>query len=271
MSGSSAPSSAIQASIKYVVRGERAVFYPTDREKSYWPVEEHEVSIHDMRPSAPDLDLERNGFVLLQEPTAVTHFTDPAQIRDIYYPEIDALVKRLTGADQVLIFGDVVRSDNPVTGDGRLPSYGAHVDYGDRTVRQMTLDHLGPEAAARLLEGRYMLMNLWRPISEVRRTPLALCDASTVEAGDLHDSEIRGGLNDPNRPSMWGYNLSASERHRWYYAPRMRPDEILAFKLYDSDHQRIQWTGHTAFDDPTSPPDAPPRESIEVRTISYFS
>ena len=32
----------------------------------------------------------------------------------------------------------------------------------------------------------------------------------------------------------------------------------------------MQWTGHTAFDDPTSPPDAPPRESIEIRTISFI-
>ena len=32
-----------------------------------------------------------------------------------------------------------------------------------------------------------------------------------------------------------------------------------------------QWTGHTAFDDPTAAPDAPPRESIEIRTISFMS
>jgi len=52
--------------------------------------------------------------------------------------------------------------------------------------------------------------------------------------------------------------------------PRMQPHEILAFKLFDSDAARVQWTGHTAFDDPTAPPDAPPRESIEIRTISFL-
>jgi hypothetical protein len=51
----------------------------------------------------------------------------------------------------------------------------------------------------------------------------------------------------------------------------MQPDEVLAFKLFDSDARRVQWTGHTAFDDPATPPGAPARESIEIRTISFFS
>jgi hypothetical protein len=113
-------------------------------------------------------------------------------------------------------------------------------------------------------------MNLWRPIKPVQRTPLALCDASSVAAGDLNGSEIRGGLNDPNRPSLFGFNLSFSPRHRWYYAPRMQPDEVLVFKLFDSDRDRVQWTGHTAFDDPAAAADAPARESIEIRTISFL-
>jgi hypothetical protein len=30
------------------------------------------------------------------------------------------------------------------------------------------------------------------------------------------------------------------------------------------------WTAHTAFDDPTTPPNARPRESIEIRTLAFF-
>jgi hypothetical protein len=224
-----------------------------------------------MRPRAAGLALERNGFVLLREPSAVTDFNDTAQVRSVYYAEIEALVKRLLGSEKVLVFGEVVRSDSQTTRDGSLPAYGAHVDYGDRTVRQFTRDMLGDEAAEYWLHRRFVLMNLWRPISTVRRTPLALCDASTVLESDLNDSEVRGGLNDPNRPPLYGFNLSYSPRHRWYYAPQMQPDEILAFKLFDSDRSRVQLTGHTAFDDPTAAPDAPPRESIEVRTISFMA
>jgi len=262
---------AVEAPIRYVVPGEKAIFYPADRERSYWPVEEHRVSIGNMRARAANLSLERNGFVLVREPSAVSDFHDPAQMRGVYYPEIEALARRLLGGEKVLVFGEVVRTDSQTTCDGRLPAYGAHVDYGERTIRQLTQDILGRDAAEAWLRRRFILMNLWRPIRTVYRTPLAVCDASTVLQSDLNDSEVRGGLDDPDRPPLFGFNLSYSPRHRWYYVPQMQPTEILAFKLFDSDRTRVQWTGHTAFDDPTAAPDAPPRESIEIRTISFMA
>ena len=262
--------SGVDALIRYVVHGEKAVFYPAERERSYWPPDEHRMRIADMRPQVHRLSLERNGFVLLREPSSVRNFYDPGEVRSTYYEEISALARRLLGAERVLVFGDMVRSDGSGTGQGKQPAYGAHVDYGDRTVRRFAEDILGRSEAQEWLERRFVLMNLWRPIREVWRTPLAVCDASTVVEGDLHDSEIRGGLGDPDRASLWGFNLSYNPQHRWFYAPRMQPDEILAFKLFDSDRSRVQYTGHTAFDDPAAPADAPARESIEVRTISFM-
>jgi hypothetical protein len=261
----------VEARIKYVVAGEKAVFYPTDREKSYWPGEEHVVPVENMRLHADSLSLEKNGFVLLHAPTSVSDFNDPGVLQSDYFAEVIELVKRLNGAEKVIVFGDVVRSNAPGSSDGALPAYGAHIDYGDRSVRAFAEDVLGKQEAARWLRGRYVLMNVWRPITPVYRAPLALCDASSVSPGDLNDSEVRGGLMDPERPSLYGYNLSFNPQHRWYYAPLMQPDEVLVFKLFDSDRSRVQWTGHTAFDDPSTKPDAPARESIEVRTISFFS
>jgi hypothetical protein len=260
----------LDAVIRYVVPGEKAIFYPADRERSYWPIEEHNVRVEDMRSHAGDLALERNGFVLLREPSAVRDFYDTEEVRSVYYTEIEQLAKRLLGAEKILVFGEVARSDSTTTRDGKKPAYGAHVDYGDRTVRQLTEDILGREAAAPWLRRRFVLMNLWRPIRTVYRTPLALCDASTVAAADMNDSEVRGGLDDPHRPPLYGFNLSYSAKHRWYYVPRMQTEEILAFKLFDSNRSRVQRTGHTAFDDPTAAADAPPRESIEIRTISFM-
>ena len=254
----------------YVVPGESAAFYPGDRDKSYWPVEDHVVRMHDARAVADELALEKTGFVLRQRPTAVKNFNDPAEVRAVYYPEIEALVKELTGASRVLIFGEVVRTDAEGTPQGRLPARGAHVDYDEATCRWWIEVQTSPEEARELVKRRFMLMNLWRPVSTVEKSPLALCDASTVARSDLNPSTIYGGLNSTATAPMQGYNLSYNPAHRWYYAPRMRPDEILAFKLCDSDQERIQLTGHSAFDDPTSAADAPPRESIEVRTISIF-
>lgn len=260
----------VEARIKYVVAGEKAVFYPTEREKSYWPADEHVMSVENMRPHVETLSLETNGFVLVRQPTAVRNFSDPDEIHHVYYPEVIDLVKRLNGAEKVIVFGEVLRTDDPGAVDGRLPAYGAHIDYGDTTVRAFAEDILGREEAAAWLQRRYVLMNLWRPIRTVYRAPLALCDASTVIESDLNDSEVRGGLMDPDRPPLYGYNLSYNPQHRWFYAPLMQPDEVLVFKLFDSDRGRVQWTGHTAIDDPSSATDAPARESFEVRTISFF-
>ena len=268
--GAAAEGGIIDAVIPYVVPGESSIFYPGDRERSYWPVEEHTVAIRDARAAEGRLALEETGFVLIRRPTAVTDFSDPETVRGAYYPEIEALVKELTGASRVLIFGEIVRTDAVGTPDHRLPARGAHVDYDEPTVQWWTRQLVGEAEADHLLQRRHVLINLWRPLATVEKSPLAVCDASSVRREDLNLSEVRGGLNDHNRPPMRGLNLSYNPQHRWYYVPRMQPEEVLAFKLCDSDPERVQWTGHTAFDDPTSPPDAAPRQSIEIRTISFF-
>jgi hypothetical protein len=51
----------------------------------------------------------------------------------------------------------------------------------------------------------------------------------------------------------------------------MRRDEALVFKVYDSETDgRARFTPHTSFVDPTSPANAPPRQSIEVRAFAFF-
>jgi hypothetical protein len=259
----------IKATIRYVVKGERAIFYAAERDKSYWPGDDHEVLITDLRSLDDPPSIECNGFVMLERPSAVRDFLDAAEIQQVLCPEAVALAKQLNGAAHAIAFGPVARSDRPGSSHSLLPAFGAHVDYGRRTIEDIARPLLGAQAD-HWLSRRVVLMNLWRPISTVYRTPLALCDASTVLAGDLHDSEIRGGLGDPNRPPLYGYNLSYSPGHRWYYTSRMRPEELFAFKLYDSDPARPQWTGHTAINDPETPDDAPPRQSIEIRTISFI-
>jgi hypothetical protein len=59
-------------------------------------------------------------------------------------------------------------------------------------------------------------------------------------------------------------------KHRWYYFPRMERNEMILLKGYDSkDDGRARFTAHTSFDDPNSPPNAAPRESIEVRALVF--
>ena len=259
----------VDAAITYVVRGEKATFHPGDREKSYWPGEEHDVVVHDMRPQADQLALERNGFVLLDEPTDVADFADEAG-KARYGRQCEALVQCLTGAERVVSFGPILRTNATGAHGHNQPAFGAHVDYGDSTVRDFTYDLLEKDEADRLLAGRYMLINLWRPLAMVESAPLGLCDARTVKREDLFDSEVVGGLGDFNRRSLWGFNLAWAPGQRWYWAPHMQPWEVLAFKLFDSDPDAVQFTAHTAFHPKDTPHDAAPRQSIELRTIAYL-
>ena len=46
---------------------------------------------------------------------------------------------------------------------------------------------------------------------------------------------------------------------------------MILIKGYDSETDgRARFAPHTVFDDPTSPPDVPARESIEIRTLAFF-
>jgi hypothetical protein len=251
-------------------RGEKVIFYPTDRKKSQWPYTPCPVTIRDMRPLQDELSFDRNGFVLVNQNSACADFYDADQVERVYVPEVLDLIRQLTGADKVINFGVMTRTNNPDAKEGNLPAFGAHVDYGDRTVRDQAVLALGEDEAAKWLAGRYMLINVWRPIQIVKSAPFALCDASTVSASDLCDSEVRGGLGDPNRPTLYGYAIAFNENQRWYYVPEQRPDEVLAFRLFDSNPDAVQWTAHSAFAHPGIPDDAPPRESIEMRTIAFM-
>ncbi len=260
----------VDTTLNFVTPGEKVIFYATDRKRSHMPLEEHPVRIEDVRPHAAELGLETCGFDLIERPTAVKNFYDDAEVERVYYPEIEQLVKDITGAEKVLIVNHVARSDREGTKDGGQPSYSAHCDYGDFTTREFATNALGEAEAEKWLKRRYLFMNLWRPITTVERSPLALCDPRSVQPGDLHGSEVRGGLNDPNRPPLYGFNLAHRPGQRWYYAPQMRPEEIWAFKIHDSDPDRVGGVVHSAFVDTTAPADAAPRESIEIRTISFF-
>jgi hypothetical protein len=116
------------------------------------------------------------------------------------------------------------------------------------------------------LKGRVQVINLWRPIrGPVRDTPLALCDATSVAAGDL----VASDLIYPNR-SGETYSVKFNQQHRWFYFPEMTADEALLLKCYDSAGDgRSRFAPHTAFVDPTTPASAPPRESIELRTLVF--
>jgi hypothetical protein len=236
----------------------------------FFDTERHMVSIHDVRPLAGALSLDREGFELLRHETAVNDLYDDDAIEKVYYPEIEALLRSVTGASRVVIFDATRRSDagaGAKNRDGlRGPASRVHVDYTEKSGPQRLKDLLGEAEAARLAASgaRIIQINVWRPIrGPVERSPLALADASSVRAEDLI-------ATDQVFPDRVGeiYHLAHHPSQRWYYAPLMTPDEVLLIKGWDSlNDGRARFTPHGAFDLPDTPEDAAPRESIEVRTL----
>jgi hypothetical protein len=215
------------------------------------------------------LKLETNGFMLASHETRVRDFLDPEELRQVYYPEIERLVKRESGATRVVIFDHTIRSGDPARQQSlklREPVKVAHNDYTERSAPQRVRDLL-PDEAEELLKSRVAIIQVWQPIGRpVQRDPLAICDAQSIGPNDLITAERR-------HPGRVGeiYHLAHNSAQRWFYFPDLPPDNAIVFKCYDSmTDGRSRFTAHTSFDDPTTRPDAPARESIEMRTLAFF-
>ena len=227
------------------------------------------VAIHDGRPYVGEFTLDRDGFRFVRHDTKVKDFLDEDEVRRVYYPEMEALVKAQSGASRVVIFDHTLRTADDEVREARKirePVRRVHNDYTEWSAPQRVRDLL-PDEAEGLLERRFAIVQVWRPIRRpVESLPLAICDARSVSPEDFVISERRY----PNRVGQT-YAIKYNPRHRWFWFPRMRRDEALVFKVYDSAKDgRARWSAHTAFEDPTSPANARPRESIEIRTLAFF-
>ena len=141
-----------------------------------------------------------------------------------------------------------------------------HVDQAYHASVERVKYHL-PEDAARLLQSRVRIINVWRPIAHpVAHKPLALADWRTLRAADLVPIElvyphrtgaIYGVRHHPGAPA-------------WYYLGAQTPDEVALIKCFDSETgETARLTPHTAFRDAGSPEGAPHRQSIEVRALEF--
>ncbi len=232
--------------------------------------EPHRVPVYDVRGIASDVLLDREGFALLRNTSAVRDFYDEDEVRTVYYPEAERLMAQMTGASRVFIFDHTVRrrivgANDRAAGQPRQPATRVHVDHTELSGPQRVRDFLGDEAGA-LLKGRVQVINLWRPIrGPLQDAPLAMCDARSVAGGDLVASDLiykdRVGET---------YAVNYNPAHRWFYVPDMQPNEALLLKCYDSAKDgRARFAPHTAFEDPSAPANPLPRESIELRTLVF--
>ena len=268
----------VQAPLTFIVRQATKPYFHSSAltggpPKIFFESEEHMAAIRDMRPMADSLSLERQGFQLRRHETAVDDLYDDEMVDEVYEREIQVLLKEAVGADRVVVFDRTRRSDaetGAANRDGlRGPANRVHVDYTVASGPIRARDILGHEETDRVLSsgGRIVQINVWRPITgPVQRTPLAVAGAESIEPQDLI-------ATDQIFPDRVGeiYQLAHGAEQRWYWVPRMEREEVLLIKGWDSlDDGRARFTPHGAFRMPDQSPDAPVRESIEVRTFLIF-
>jgi hypothetical protein len=265
---------AIEATLNYIVDDGTKIFTETAAPggadvRTGGKPDPRQVTIRNGRRHARDFTLERNGFRFIRHDTAVGDFLDEAEIRQVYYAEMEALVKAESGASRVIVFDHTLRTADYAQREARKIRevvLRVHNDYTEWSGPQRVLDLL-PDEADDLLLHRFAIIQVWRPIRHpVETFPLAICDARSLPPENLVVSERRY----PHRIGQT-YAITCNPQHAWYWFPRMQRDEALVFKVYDSlTDGRARWTAHTAFQDPTSPPNPRPRESIEIRTLAFF-
>lgn len=196
--------------------------------------------------------------------------------------------QRIAGGQQVQGPAHIVHGDYTLTSAPQRLRDLTRPPTGNDTLRLVLAKDrplIAPALAAPALEGtkRFAIINVSRSIARepVVTHPLALCDSQSVEPDQLVVFEIhyrdRIGEN---------YFAKHSPRHQWFYYPSMTGDEALLIKQWDSAGPLSQSRGaaadasaadspctfsfHSAFEDRSTPPDAPDRWSIEVRCMVLY-
>lgn len=237
-------------------------------------------------------------------------FYNMRDVVDRYYPICRELVRKHLGEDvQVFAFDHNVRSNGDrrtlENGNGALVQDPLGIVHADYTVasapkrleqlaqlpkkndvhRQFLKENetlLDPDQVEQVLCGRrrFGMINVWRNInrqSPVLQRPLACMDAQFTAVDKLRTFSIHYA----DRVGENYFAVNHPDDQRWFYFPEMTHQEAILLKQWDSFGNLAKdaqpptdflstFAVHSAFVDPSSPSDAPPRESIEVRCVIMY-
>ena len=271
----------LDAVVNYVDRaqiGPEGLAFAFDHTWSGIPLDRRVVRVTDATSLEHPPTLEKNGFETLRIECPEIGSLALAEIENHWVPAVRQRLLEQTGADEVACWAfsmrfseakvDAPRNDvsNPAR---RVHSDFSPAEFGDAIRHSLTIAEIGRLARGRRLK-RWIGLNAWQAFSPPPYdTPLIVCDKTSLT---LHDLVTGTG----SAPSMPEFKLelplySYSAAHRWYYYPQMAPDEALVFLGIDSaERGRWRLVPHTAVDNPLSPPGAPPRCSVEMRTMALF-
>ncbi|KAI1813345.1 hypothetical protein GGS20DRAFT_599346 [Poronia punctata] len=257
----------------------------------------HPIKVTDLRGREADFKIHANAFEVCRWKPSTDSLEDD-EIKKIVFPEAEEFIKKVTGATRVHCFSHLIRQstfeqnlealkqleairgkDNISDNEGfgkTVPARYAHVDQSGKGARSLLSDHL-PEEAEKLTRTRWGTVNLWRPLVRVQRDPLGFCDGRTLSEEDLVPIDT---VPPPKGTSSFyeaisrgdgfqTYEIRYNPRHEWYYLSEMEPEEALIFKCYDTKDSSRSRCCHSSFRNPEYP-DAPPRESMEMRFFVFY-
>ncbi|HKU93438.1 MAG TPA: CmcJ/NvfI family oxidoreductase [Sphingomicrobium sp.] len=250
--------------------------------------EAHQVEMNDgralqARTSSPAEFFAGHGFALLPHETRVQDWD--RDVGSVYGPEVVDLVRKqlLPGRRVEILQGLKVMRRGP---EQRYYAQRIHAD-GPLTpeVYAQNIRAFGREELVRRWERAYareevvgfVSIGFWRTTNmagPLRHMPLAICDPNSVEGKDIVPTTSRtiAPAGKPTHHLVLRHNPDQS----WFYYPAMTGAEVLAMTVCafwkEDPGGRPKNVFHTAFRDPTTPPDAEPRQSCEFRVgVMIFS
>ncbi|KAF1956449.1 hypothetical protein CC80DRAFT_446388 [Byssothecium circinans] len=241
--------------------------------------------IRDVRTTDKKFDLDVHGFQFVRLPpkTRVSSKDSEETVKHEYYPELEDVAKKLTGASTIHVFNHVFRAHSSPSERGILdaqgrwqdiPSGHPHVDYaGTPSAISGTKAELNlPPHIARLFasSSRFAFLGAWRPLKTVRRDPLAVCDATTVPEEDFQVREREFSRTRIKSANYVMSHVKEEQEHEWWYMSEMQPSEMVVFKGFDTKQDLPGWRcPHTAFTLEGSKAEEP-RESVEARIVCFW-
>ena len=228
------------------------------------------MTIRNGRPLRDTFKLDTHGFVFADHHTAMKDFTDEAERKRVYDREVAELIKKHSGASEVLVFDHTIRIGDEQAMkaiNARPPVKGVHNDYTETSAPRRLREIVGDAEAERRFKKRWAIIQVWRPIrGTVMIDPLGICDGRSIpQTGFIL---VQRRYKDRTGEV---YHIAYNPAHEWFYFPQMKRHEAMVFKVFDTDQNvPTKFTAHSAFDDPNTPPNAPPRESIETRTFAFW-
>jgi hypothetical protein len=222
--------------------------------------------LNDIRGHESEYYLDKDAFQVFQNVNSQMIYDDWAdeeKVKSVYYPEVEKLLlDNVSGAHKITLFDHTIRRSNPDA--PRAPVTRVHVDQTARSTEWRVKLH-NSEDAEQLLQGRYRIINVWRPLNgPVQAHPLGFASAETVDDRDLVPVEHRY----PHRTGETAA-VQYNKDQKFFHWSGMENSESLFLKCFDNEEGVGQRVPHTAFIDPRTPEGAQGRESIEVRALVY--